>query len=150
MEVHQNLEIGLASLNEFLRRRDCRGDRLAVTERFENFDALSRIPRTRRADPGSDTLLTEAVEGDRGYEHRMLQQFSGRRVFARILRIDHERIGLAARLVVVEDVFLGDCERSLCGTRLADRGIFPSFIVFPTDHKILGEMPLLLGLYQFL
>jgi len=94
--------------------------------------------------PGADTLLAQAVEGYRGHEFRVLEKFARRRVLPGKRRIDHQRVGLTARPVIVQYVFFGDHERALGQAALADGGFVPGLVRLPPDHEIPGEMPLLL------
>src|SRR6476620_7594741 len=90
------------------------------------------------------TLLAQAVEGYRGHEYGVLEKFAGRGMFSGKSRIDHQRVGFAARPVIIQYVFFGDLERALGQAALSDGGFVPGLVRLPADHEIPGEMPLLL------
>src|SRR6266581_4906711 len=56
-KIEEHLKVGLAALSELIVRRDRRGDDLAVPERLDHLDALVRIARAGRPNPGPNPLL---------------------------------------------------------------------------------------------
>src|SRR6266404_3209809 len=143
-KIEQHLEIWFSALRELIDRRDRRGDDFAVAERFDYLDALLGIACAGCTYPGADPLLAQAVEGDRGHEYGMLEKFARRGLLPGKTRIDHQRVGFAARSVIVQYVFFGDLERALGEAALSNGGFVPGLVLLPAGHEIPREMPLLL------
>ncbi len=116
-----------------------------LSKRLDELDALLRITGARRPDPGPDSFLAQAVEGDRRHEDWMLKEFACGRILPGIFPIDHQGIGFTACPVVFQYIFFGDLERALTRATLPNGRLLPGLIGLPSDHEIAGEMPLFLG-----
>src|SRR4030042_389614 len=144
--LEQVRDVGLAPLDPAIFGLHGQRDSLTHDDGLDDLDLLERISRARSPDPRAPSLRADTVEADRREEHWMRYDLPRGRVLAGVFRVDHQRVRLAARPVVRQDVFLLNPvvpRRRPNGPNL-DR--VPGLVVLPSRQEVPLEAPLLLGL----